>query len=55
MDAVLCHREEIPAPCKDKLELLETVPGISELSAMQILCGIGPDTEHFKSCKHFIS
>ena len=47
--------EEILAPYKDKLELLETIPGISELSAMQILCEIGPDMKHFKSCKHFIS
>lgn len=40
---------------KDKLVLLESVPGISVVSAMQILSEIGPDMSVFKNEKHFIS
>lgn len=42
-------------PFKEKLELLETIPGISRLSAMQILSEIGADMEAFASEKSFIS
>lgn len=42
-------------PFKEKLELLETIPGISHLSAMQILSEIGADMEAFTSEKSFIS
>lgn len=40
---------------KDLLELLQEIPGISRLSAMQILAETGPDMSQFPSVKHFIS
>lgn len=42
-------------PFKSYLDLLESVPGISRLSAMQIVSEIGPDMEPFQNEKSFIS
>lgn len=42
-------------PFKLYLDLLDSIPGISELSAMQILGEIGTDMDHFENEKQFIS
>lgn len=46
---------EILSPFKSQLELLMSIPGISRLSAMQILSEIGADMSPFSSEKQFIS
>ena len=40
---------------KEILNLLETVPGISHLSALQILSEIGADMDKFEDADHFVS
>ena len=40
---------------KEILDLLETVPGISHLSALQILSEIGVDMDKFEDAAHFVS
>lgn len=47
--------KEILKPFKCQLEILQTVPGISEISAMQILAEIGPDMDSFKNADSFIN
>lgn len=46
---------ELLEPFKRELDLLETIPGISHLSAMQIICETGPDMSPFENEKRFIS
>lgn len=46
---------EILEPFKSYLDLLDSIPGISGLSAMQILSETGTDMGQFKNEKHFIS
>ena len=47
--------KEILEPFKQYLDLLDSIPGISSLSAMQILSETGTDMARFKNEKHFIS
>lgn len=47
--------QEALEPFKSQLELLESIPGISHLSAKQILGEIGPKMDCFVNVKHFIS
>lgn len=47
--------KDILSPFKTELELLESIPGVSRLSAMQILCEIGNDMDAFETEKNFIS
>ncbi|OLU45769.1 hypothetical protein BO223_04070 [Faecalibaculum rodentium] len=47
--------KEILEPFKQYLDLLDSIPGISSLSAMQILSETGTDMAQFKNEKHFIS
>lgn len=42
-------------PFNNYLELLDSIPGISKLAAMQILGEIGTDMDHFENEKQFIS
>lgn len=47
--------EDTLSQFKVQLELLETIPGISHLSALVILAEIGADMAQFTDCDHFIS
>lgn len=42
-------------PFNNYLDLLDSIPGISKLAAMQILAEIGTDMDHFENEKQFIS
>lgn len=55
---ILAHETmmaEILTEFETQLNLLQEIPGISRLSAMQILAEIGPDMNQFPSVKQFIS
>lgn len=47
--------QEMVAPYKCEWELLQTIPGISSLSGMQILAEIGADMSRFKNADSFIN
>lgn len=47
--------EETLGDYKEELKLIQSVPGFSRLSAMQVLAEIGPDMKQFGNSKNFIS
>ncbi|GFP20479.1 hypothetical protein HKBW3S03_01982, partial [Candidatus Hakubella thermalkaliphila] len=47
--------DTLTIPFKGQLRILESVPGISHISALVILSEIGPDMTQFKSAKHLTS
>lgn len=47
--------KEMLEPYKCELDILETIPGISSLSAMQILAEIGADMSRFKNSDSFVN
>jgi transposase len=46
---------EVPAPFRELIERLETIPGVSELTAHTILAEIGTEMERFPTADHLVS
>jgi transposase len=46
---------ELLAPFRDLVERLETIPGVSELTAQTILAEIGMEMERFPTAEHLVS
>lgn len=42
-------------PCQRELDILQTIPGFDQTSAMSLLVEIGPDMSHFGTAKHLAS
>lgn len=53
--AAYARIKELLAPWSEWLALLQTIPGIKEAAAVQILCEIGPDLKPFASVRRFAS
>jgi transposase len=55
MEALEVRIEEKLQPYWEQYELLQTIPGVKEMTAASILAEIGPDMSQFETAKHLCS
>jgi transposase len=55
MEALEVRIEEKLEPYREQYELLQTIPGVKEMTAATILAEIGPDMSQFETAKHLCS
>jgi transposase len=55
MEELQARIEEKLQPYREQYELLQTIPGVKEMTAASILAEIGPDMSQFETAKHLCS
>jgi transposase len=55
MEELEARIEEQLQPYREQYELLQTIPGVKEMTAATILAEIGPDMSQFETAKHLCS
>jgi transposase len=55
MEELEAKIEEKLQPYREQYELLQTIPGVKEMTAASILAEIGPDMSQFETAKHLCS
>jgi transposase len=55
MEELEARIEEKLQPYREQYELLQTIPGVKEMTAASILAEIGPDMSQFETAKHLCS
>jgi transposase len=55
MEALEARIEQKLQPYREQYELLQTIPGVKEMTAASILAEIGPDMSQFETAKHLCS